>query len=269
MLFMPFLHKELCPAVLRSVFLQLSPGLPNLQAGFHVPADLPLGPQDAARYLEYERDLGIAAANGIPVHSQLAVEKQTRHLNALKETRDISAFAQGEKAETTADHHRREARLAAQKALLRVWLLEERYMEIQELEQRCQKLSGDFTTVLGVEMEDEEAAPLLLTLNTQRLAHAAGPSVPWRFLVENAAFFLPEYSTLIFTDSSICTELRGVAILFAKVHAELYLPGQTPPMRMLELAQAPLWKAFGMLGAHPERPWLAKIFSFILWDDAL
>ena len=266
LIFMPFLHKEFRPAALPSALLQLWPGLPDPQDGFHVPDAFPLTPQDAARYAEHMQGIGIAAAGNMPAHSLLAAEKQTRHPDMLKEARDISAFAQGREAEPSAAHYLREAALAAQKALVRVWLLEERCLEIQQLEQRCQTLSGDFSVALGVELEDEEKDALLLTKHMQLLGSTAGPSVPWRFVVENAALFLPERSTLLFADGAICSELREYALQFAKVHAELYLSGQGSSTREPEAAEAPLWQAFGLRGARPERPWLAKIFSFLLWD---
>ena len=266
LLFMPFLHKELCPPALPSSLLQLWPGLPNPQKGFHVPADFPLTPQDAAQYMDHVRDIGIAAADAVPVHSLFAAEKQARHLDALKESLDISAFAQGKKAETATAWHMKEAGLAAQKALLRVWFLEERRLEIQELEQRCRALSGDFAAALGVELEEEDAGALLLTQSLQRLDAAPEPSVPWRFLLENAALFLQERSTLLFADSSICKELRDSALQFAKVQGKLYLSGQAA--HAPELAEAPLWQVLGMKASRPERPWLAKVFSVLLWDDA-
>jgi len=268
LLFMPFLHKELCPPPLPSSLLQLWPGLPNPQKGFYVPADFPLEPQDAAHYRDHVRDIAIAAMDDIPIHSLLAAEKQTQDLGTPKETQDISAFAQGEEAESATVYHAKKASLAAQKALLRIWLLEERYMEIQELEDRCQTLSDDLSTALGVELEDEEKDALLLIQHTQRLDDTAGPVVPWRFVLENAALFLPEHSTLLFVDNAICSELRETALQFTNVQAELYLSGQDQPANAPELAEAPLWKAFGMKGARPDRPWLAKVFSFLLWDDA-
>ena len=265
LLFMPFLHKELCPAALPPALLQLWPGLPNPHPGFYVPADFPLAPQDAAQYLEHVRDIGIAATDNIPVHSLLAAEKQARHPDTLKEVRDIAAFAQGEEPEAVAAHHAREAALAAQKALLRIWLLEERHREIQELEQRCRALSAGLSAALGVELEEEEKGTLLLIQDTQRLDDTA---VPWRFAVENAAFFLPEHSTLLFSDSAICAELRETTLQFINVQAERYLSGQDPSAHAPELAEAPLWKAFGMKSPRPECPWLAKNFTFLLWDEA-
>ena len=268
LLFMPFLHKELCPAALPPALLQLWPGLPNPHPGFYVPADFPLAPQDAARYLEQVRDIGIAATDNIPVHSLLAAEKQAQYPDMLKEARDIAAFVQGEEAEASASHHARQAALAAQKALLRIWLLEERHREIQELEQRCRALSHGLSAALGVELEEEERASLLLAQYTQRLDDSAVPAVPWRFVLENAALFLPEHSRLLFSDSAICAELRETPLQFANVQVELYLCGQEPPARAPELAKAPLWKAFGMKSPRPERPWLAKNFIFLLWDEA-
>ena len=267
LIFMPFLHKEFRPAALPSSLLQLWPGLPDPHDGFHVPDSFPLTPQDAALYTEHMRDIGIAAADNMPAHSLLAAEKQTRHPDMLKEARDIFSFAQGREAEPSAAHYLREAALAAQKALLRVWLLEERCLEIRQLEQRCRTLTGDFSAALGVEFEDEEKDALLLTGHMQLLDSTAVPSVPWRFVAENAALFLPEHSTLLFADGAICSELRENAVQFTKVHAELYLSGQGQPARAPEEAEAPLWKAFGLRGARPERPWLAKVFSFLLWDD--
>ena len=268
LLFMPFLHKELCPAALPPSLLHLWPGLPNPQKGFYVPADFPLTPQDAAQYMEYALGIGMAAADKAPVSSLLAAEKQMRHPGIIKEERDIQAFAQGRDPERAASWHREEARLAAQKALLRVWLLEERLLEIQELEQRCQALSNDFGAMLGVELEDEEASALLLAQNAQRLDNSPMPYVSWHFLLENAALFLPERSTLLFTDSSICSELRELALPFSKVQDELYLSASAQPAHRPELAEAPLWKALGMKNARPERPWLAKVFAFLLWDGA-
>jgi hypothetical protein len=268
LLFMPFLHKEFCPAALPFSLLQLWPGLPNPQQGFYVPAGFPLTPQDAAYYLDRVEDINFAAADKIPVHSLLAVEKQMQHAGMPKEAQDISAFAQGGELETAAVYYMREAGLAAQKALLRIWLFEERCLEIQALEQHCHSLSGDLDAALGAEWEEGETSALLFTQNTQRLAGTIRPAVPWRFLLENAALFLPEYSTLLFADKSICSELREFALPSTKVQAELYLSGQTLPTHMPELAEAPLWKALGMKGARPERPWLAKTFSFLLWDEA-
>ena len=268
LLFMPFLHKEFRPAAFPFSLLQLWPGLPNPHQGFFVPDDYPLTPQDAAQYMEYVRSISIAALDTVPVHSLLAAEQQMQHPDTRKEAQDIAAFVQGEKAATTAAWHTQEARLAAQKALLRVWFLEERHLEIQELKQRCRTLADDFTAALGVELEDEEAGALLLTQNTQHLDTTAVPAAPWRFLLENAALFLPERSTLLFTNSEICLELRDVIETTSKVQAELYLPNAPPPARTPALAEAPLWKAFGMKDTRPERPWLAKMFSFLLWDDA-
>jgi hypothetical protein len=102
----------------------------------------------------------------------------------------------------------------------------------------------------------------------QHLDTTVAPAVPWRFVLENAALFLPEHSKLLFADSMIYSELREMTKNFIKVQAKLYLPETTPPTRTLDLVEAPLWKAFGMQGPRSERPWLAKMFSFILWDDA-
>jgi len=266
LLFMPFLHKELCPSALPSSLLQLWPGLPNPHTGFYVPADFPLAPHEAAQYVEHVRAAEIAAMDNIPVHSLLAAEKQTRHPGIQKEVRDIAAFAQGVEPESVVTHHAREAALAAQKALLRLWLLEERHMEIQELEQRCRTISDDLSAALGVELEEEEKTALLLI--QQRLDDTARPSVSWRFILENAALFLPERSTLLFTDSVLCAELRETSLQFTHVQAEPYLSGQEPSAHTPELAEAPLWQAFGMKSVRPERPWLAKIFAFLLWDEA-
>ena len=267
LLFMPFLHKELCPAALPPSLLHLWPGLPNPPAGCYVPDDFPLAPQEAAQYMEHARDVGIAAvADKLPVHSLLVAEKQARHPDMLKEARDIAAFAHGEEPEPASAWHAREAGLAAQKALLHVWLLEERHREIQELEQHCRTISGDVSAALGVELEDEDA--LLLIQHTQRLDDTAEPAVPWRFVVENAALFLPEHSMLLFADSAICSELRETALEFTNVQEELYVPMQCPPARTPEWAKAPVWKAFGMKSSSRERPWLAKVFAFLLWDDA-
>jgi hypothetical protein len=161
----------------------------------------------------------------------------------------------------------REARLAAQKVLLHVWILEARYLEIQELEQHCRRLSGDLNLMLGVELEDDEKDAFLLTQNTQRLDASAAPAVPWRMVLENAALFLPEHSALLFTDKAICMELRELAP-FVKVQGELEPSGQALSTHAPDLAEAPLWKIFGMKEARPERPWLAKVFSFLLWDAA-
>jgi len=267
LLFMPFLHKELCPAALPSSLLQLWPGLPNPRTGYYVPDGFPLAPQDAVQYLEQVRDAGIAAADHLPVHSLLAAEKQTRHPDRLKEARDIAAFAQDEEAEPATAHHAREAALAAQKALLCLWLLEERHMEIQELAQSCRTFSGDLNAALGVELEEEEKDALLLIQHTQGLDDSAELAVSWRFVLENAALFLPEHSTLLFADRTLCSELRETPLQFANIQVEHYLSGQTPPAHAPELGKAPLWQAFGMKSARPERPWLAKVFSFLVWGD--
>ena len=268
LLFMPFLHKELRPAALPSALLQLWPGLPDPHPGYHVPADFPLTPQDAAQYVEHVRSISIAAADNIPVHSLLAAQRQARRLGIFKETRDISAFAEGEEPETDAAYHLKEAKLGAQKFLLRLWLLEERHLEIQGIEQHCRTLSNDFTAALGVELEDEEEAALLLTQNLQRVDETIEPSLPWRLLLENAALFLPEHSTLLFTDSGICSELHETTISFTKTQAKLWIRGQAPPAQAPELGTAPLWQALDMKGSRPERPWLGKMFSFLLWNDA-
>ncbi|MDR2694787.1 MAG: hypothetical protein LBC79_00195 [Deltaproteobacteria bacterium] len=268
LLFMPFLHQEFRPAALPPSLLHLWPGLPDPREGFHVPDAFPLTPQDAARYVEYMRDIGIAAADNLPAHSLLAAAKQAQRPDMLKEALDMCAFARGEEAEPSATHYLREAGLAAQKALLRIWLLEERCLEIRQLEQRCRTLAGDFSAVLGVELEEDEKDALLLTSHMQVLDDSAGPAVPWRFVVENAALFLPERSTLLFADSAICLELLENSMHYTNIQAELYLFGQAPSARAPKRAEAPLWQALGMRGARPERPWLAKVFSFLVWDGA-
>ena len=268
LLFMPFLHRELRPAALPSPLLQLWPGLPNPQQGFYIPPDLPLTPQDAARYVAHMQDISLAAADRVPAHSLLAAEKQMQRPDLLKERQDISAFAQGKEADAAAACPMKEAKIAAQKALLRVWLLEERHMEILELEQRCRTLSGDFSAALGVELEEEEKDALLLTQGLQGLDASAELSVSWRFVLENAALFLPEHSTLFFMDAAICSELRELALHCAQAHVNPDIFGHNPPVCAPEWGEAPLWTIFGMEGLRPDRPWLAKVFSFLLWDDA-
>jgi hypothetical protein len=116
-------------------------------------------------------------------------------------------------------------------------------------------------------LDEEEKAALLLTQRIQSIDDTAGPAVPWRLFLENATLFLPERSTLLCTDRSMCSELRATALQFTKVQVELYLFMQPPPSRAPDLAEAPVWKALGLKGARPEHPWLAKIFYFLLWDD--
>jgi hypothetical protein len=81
-------------------------------------------------------------------------------------------------------------------------------------------------------------------------------------------FYIPDDFPLTPRKAALYAELRELSLCFFKVQAELYLHRQAPAAHALKLAEAPLWQALGIREARPERPWLAKRFSFLVWDGA-
>ncbi len=258
---LPRLHEKFDPPA--PGVLRLWPGLPDPPSGAHVPENFPLSPQEAALYLEEVRGLGAAVAAKIPVHTLLAEEKRKRDPGRKREEIDLAAFAEGVPAPQYDVFRLREAKTAAQKALLRIWLLEEQQGEIAALEGEYNALSGSMSAALGVEADDEEAGALRLAQTEDRFTGGPEAAAPWRMVTENACFFMPEHSPLFFDDPAVCADLREAGLAFASA-PEFAFAGAPAPGK----AEAPLWKALGLPGPRPERPWLERIFIFVAGSAA-
>lgn len=262
LLLMPFLHKEFYPPTLLSASLRLWPGLPDPPDGVHIPQDLPFSPEQAVRYLEEAQNISAAAAANVPVHALLAGERQKRTLAQIREDMDLSAFSRGDAPHDRDVLRLREARLAAQKILLRTLSLEARLLEIKILEGNYRDLKDKFKSSLGVELDDEDAQAFNLTQQSEEFSEAYF-AAPLRVLLENACLLLPEHCTLLFADSSSVSELRGSGLAFIPAPPlSVDIPGV-----LLRTPQAvPLRQALGISAPHPERPWLERRFCFALWS---
>ena len=267
LLFMPHLHKELRPAFLSLSILQFWPGLPNPPASHYLSDKLPLEPQESLYFLENMHAATLAALERLPMHSLLANEQQDHNLEILHEELALAAFANEKKAEAYEELRMSKARQAAQKALLHFWLLEERRLEAATLEDSYLTASKSFSNALGIELDEEDRAALQLATDMTELGESNKSCAMWRFVLENTALFLPEETVFFFSDPEILEEVRE-NLNFTPVAPEHYFFDDASKMQdcKLEQAKASLYQFFGMQLPAARRPWLERVFCYVLLE---
>ena len=257
-------HAENARAALPATLL-LWPGLPQPpQTGVFCPADYPFGPREAAACLEDLRRMGDEALSGLPVGAASAGNaRAARHASEMAMLRELgNADSQAARRAEAARKLRIEQE-QAQKALLWVWLQEERMAELADMAHALARKSENFTRSLGVDEGDTQGPGTLEScagtgvLGTP-VTLDLGLMPPWRLVTANAMHFLPP-DLPILAEGPMSEDMQEEAD-FSPAQKHAALPVDVMPQ--LLQAHAPAWRILGRTqptGSPPldvERLWL-------------
>lgn len=231
--------------------LRLWPGLPGQpeNKGWHCPADYPFNPRQAAACLEDLRQLGDVALSGLNVGATAAGNaRAARRASELALLEGLSG--EDNRTALAAETARRTSieREQAQKALLWVWLQEERLAELAALARRWEDRAGGLAAALGVEQdEDQSALPGQDQSLYAGIALDPGLIPPWRLVAANAAWFLPPEVPLLAEGPMAADLLENLTFRPASGYDEPWaqILGCTPAEAEILTASAPLWRAMG------------------------
>lgn len=236
--------------------LRLWPGLPDALCIGDAPADAAAGPnparyrpvdypfsqREAAACLADLRQMDAAALSGLPLGAAVAGNaRNARQLAELAALQELDG--RNGPAPAAAESARRErlGREQAQKALLWLWLQEERLAELADLARRYADNAGRLTAALGVE---EDESPRLLPFGGASIALDPALVPPWRLAAVNAAHFLPGDAAVAAEGPMRADLLERLDFSPAPHYAALL---GCPEERAGEIvrARAPLWRALG------------------------
>ena len=257
------------PAPQWSGALRLWPGLPDAPADYFCPDKYPFSPREAQACLGDLQQMGDAALSGLPVGAAAAGNaRAARRASELALIKGLDS-SDGNAAAALAAEAARKEQLAlsqAQKALLWVWLQEERLTELAELTAQFAINAGGLTAALGVDPDEEleGLAPDALTGDLVRLgtpiALDAGLVPPWRLVTANALYFVPADAPLI-VEGTMRDDLLDILEFAPAQHRQPLLEG-APANAVAVEARAPGWQVLGHTrptGQPPldaERAWI-------------
>lgn len=253
-----------CPAALR-----LWPGLPAPDAdalvGRYCPPNYPFSPAEAAACLEDLRQMDAAALSGLALEASVSANAQAgRLLSELAGLDDLSALA-GPTAAREAEAARRSLleRQQAQKALLWLWLQEERLAELARLAAGFSKNARALAATLADDGNagDDDSPAMDFQASAQNFL---GPDLaldptdpalvpPWRLSVRNAACFLPSDAAILAEGQMRDDLLERLSFSPAPALASLLGCAPDDAERILA-AKAPLWQALGQRAPAANAP---------------
>lgn len=246
--------------------LLLWPGLLNIpQQGLYCPVDYPFSPREAAACLEDMRQMGDAALSGLPVGATAAGNpRAARRASEMALLRELDGTDNKAALKAEAARKLRIELEQAQKALIWVWLQEERMAELAEMARTLTQKSSAFTRSLGLDGSEADEADELSAPGAYAGAGILGAPIsldlglmpPWKMVTANAMYFLPP-------DLPILAEGDMVEDLLEELD---FVPATEIASADASLlcARAPAWRAMGRsrpTGAQPldeERLWLVK-----------
>lgn len=219
-LYFPDLHSSLGPATLPSEVRFLDPGLAEAEDGrYWRPEGLVLEPEQARRalgdLLAYgeqfsPQDLAALALSDFgddPAQSSMAIQSDLRRM-LKKETPDPKAV-------------QRQVRLQGQMMLILAWALEERYMELDELERGFADSWNKFSEELGLDAAERQEAGL----SDDLLTPVRHRDISWRRLLGPFALVAPAATCLVTGDADIYEELTDAGVRFHDVPEASALAG--------------------------------------------
>ena len=203
---LPFLRDSL-PDITRSYgqaphwpgALRLWPGLPQQEdislEGRYCPPDYPFSPAQARACLEDLRSMDAAALSGLPLEATAECNARTgRLITEMASLKSLNTHAENQNTRAAeAVQQQRLEREQAQKALIWLWLQEERLAELVSLTARFAQTTRALNTVL----EEGENPRQGLSFLGPELSLDLSLVPPWRLSVINAACFLPEGSAIL------------------------------------------------------------------------
>ncbi|MFT4300268.1 MAG: hypothetical protein QM579_00795 [Desulfovibrio sp.] len=252
--------------------LLLWPGLPNIpQQGFYCPADYPFSQREAAACLEDLRQMGDAALSGLPVGATAANNpRAARRASEMALLRELGGADNEAALKAEAARKLRIEREQAQKALIWVWLQEERMGELADMARTLARKSSVFTLSLGLDSADADEANELASPGAYAGAGILGAPIsldlglmpPWKMVTANAMYFLPS-ALPILAEGTMAEDLLEELDFVPSTDSALTADA-APADATLLCARAPAWRAMGRsrptgaLALDEERLWLVR-----------
>ncbi|MDY0305481.1 MAG: hypothetical protein RBR18_03515 [Desulfovibrionaceae bacterium] len=255
--FFPTMHAELLPDGVLPGVLLLDPGYDDAASeGRLRPAGLPLEPaaaralvRDSVNFGEQFQAPGDLAAYGLTEalnrndEGSAAIQSElSRRMRGLPATQESDPFP-----------------AQAQMTLLLAWFYEERFLEMQRLEQGLAASWEAFGRGLGLEPEEEGTgeAELDRALTGMTAPVVGRPQYPWRVLLEAAAFFLPEGALLVTGEAEPASTWAEAGLAAAPLDAAAHpaLAGLPAGTRVVS---APVWRLSGRRREPTGRPDLLR-----------
>ncbi|MBB5144440.1 hypothetical protein [Desulfovibrio intestinalis] len=252
--------------------LLLWPGLPSIpQQGLYCPADYPFSQREAAACLEDLRQMGDAALSGLPVGVTAANNpRAARRASEMALLREIGGADNEAALKAEAARKLRIELEQAQKALIWVWLQEERMGELADMAQTLAQKSSGFTLSLGLDEADAGEASELTSPGAYGGAGILGAPIsldlglmpPWKMVTANAMYFLPP-DLPILAEGTMAEDLLE-ALDFVPATESALADAAALADDSLLCARAPAWRIMGRTrptgsqALDAERLWLVR-----------
>lgn len=158
----------------------------------------------------------------------------------------------------------RRALADSQKILLLANFLEERLLEVRQLEDRFRMAEDALAACLGGEGTRQTAvsdvSPEGYAGKTPGNILPEAEGTPWRMVVEAALAFLPEEAVLFTADARMARELREAGMLqpFPEDRADVCADWPRDLVNGLLYANLPAYRLVGRRSGLAERPWLGR-----------
>ena len=293
--YVPLMHPELLPSGLPEGLSVLWPGLPTSSRSFprggRVAAwrpPMPYSPAEAAACLADLEALGRDMLDGAPVHAAGAARPTAGGGFASGEALALNRFAgQGRQSPVSAPSalpvaadagdsgscETESERRRAQRLLLLAWLQEERVRDMDGLWNRYHAGSAALAGALcadregGIPAESEsfssDFAPGAESAGGDAPAGARAFLPPWRFVLEQMAYFLPEGAALFTADPRLLREAAFASSPTAEEGGAAWPDldewnerggWDESVRRRLRIGRAPLWRLLGLPGPQAGKP---------------
>ena len=256
-IYVPTLHSGLLRRAMPESVLFLEPGLPQTASlpGCFSPASYPFSREEARKVLAELLAIGESLDLAKPTGGQAARFTGTDASAALSEAEraSLARFASSGDlagaARTTVGQEN--PRIAAHKALLLAWDLEERLIGIEALRREVAEAARPLADALADPTGNQSpeqffALPAIVAETLRALPDNALPD--WRLNLAAMAPFLPENAILVTSSRAIGDALREAGMLSPLPQDDAF----SPALR----STAPLWRVLGRSRAPEQLPWL-------------
>lgn len=232
LLYFPFLHAELVGGPLPERVLLLNPGLASSQEKAFTPADLPLAPKSAARYVAESLAFGENFSRPGDMAAAMRADAGRDDESGTAIRSALSRIGKDSPKDTS-----EAARANAQATLLFAYVHEERLIELDALSEDIEAGMGRLRTSLGLdadEMDDEErTATTTLADESERDETRREVVSSWRIVLRAMRTLVPEAEGFVSLEQSVREDLEEEGVTFVA------LPPETSGVR-LAAADVPL-----------------------------
>ncbi|EPR31604.1 hypothetical protein dsat_0928 [Alkalidesulfovibrio alkalitolerans DSM 16529] len=214
-LYFPFLHAELVSGTLPEGISLLNPGLATTQEKAFTPADLPLEPKSANRYVAESLAFGENFSRPGDMAAAMRADAG-RDDESGTAIRGALSRIENERAKDAPDA----ARANAQATLLFAYAFEERLIELNALSEDIKVGMGRLRASLGLddEMDDEErtaTADLVAASEGDEARREAVSS--WRIVLRAMLALVPEAQGFVSFEQAVREDLEEEGVKFAEL----------------------------------------------------